>query len=196
MGGSGSGRRRRDKVKDTTEKYLALDVRSWQRDEVLLPGITFQTTWTDNGASIGVRAAVDQVVLNYRHRMADAEWTDHEYPVRLDRTPCTYGGTRAWFICPAKDCGRRVAMLYLGPAGIFAGKKQTFVRRGERRRYVLPDWAGRPGLQSAGLAETQRDALAHVLMAHNAGEHVDVEVPYRTDPTSRHRVRADRKEIG
>jgi hypothetical protein len=67
-----------------------------------------------------VRAAPTQVILNYRHQKAGAEWTDYEYPVRLDRTPCTYVGTRAWFICPAKDCGRRVAMLYLGLAGTFA----------------------------------------------------------------------------
>jgi hypothetical protein len=119
MGGS-DRRRSRDKAKDTTEHYLALDVRRWQRDGVLTPGTMFQTTWTGNGASIGVCAADDQVILIYRHQMAGAEWTDREYPVRLDRTPCTYGGTRAWFLCPATGCGRRVAMLYLGPAGIFA----------------------------------------------------------------------------
>ena len=119
MGGFGSGRWRSE-IKDTTENYLALDVRGWQRDGVLVPGTTFQTTWTHNGASIGVRAAAAQVILNYRHQKAGAEWTDHEYPVRLDRTPCTYGGTRVWFICPATGCGRRVAKLYLGPAGTFA----------------------------------------------------------------------------
>jgi hypothetical protein len=34
------------------------------------------------------------------------------------RTPCNLGGWRAWFICPAVGCGRRVAILYGG--GIFA----------------------------------------------------------------------------
>ena len=29
-------------------------------------------------------------------------------------TPCNYGGSRAWFRCPAVDCGRRVAILYGG----------------------------------------------------------------------------------
>jgi hypothetical protein len=123
MGGIGSGRRLRPEAKVTTSSYLALDVRAWQRDGVLVPGITFQTTWPINGASIGVRAAASQVILNYRHQIAGAEWSDYEYAVRLDRTTCTYGGTRAWFICPAMDCGRRVAILYLGPVGTFACRR-------------------------------------------------------------------------
>ena len=28
-------------------------------------------------------------------------------------TPCHYGGTRPWFLCP--DCGRRVAILHAAP---------------------------------------------------------------------------------
>ena len=46
------------------------------------------------------------------------EWKDELYPVRLDWSPCTYGGRRAWFLCLAAGCGRRVAILYRG--GIFA----------------------------------------------------------------------------
>lgn len=42
------------------------------------------------------------------------------YPVRLDWTNCTLGGRRAWLLCPARGCGRRVALLYIGGAGIFA----------------------------------------------------------------------------
>ena len=38
--------------------------------------------------------------------------------MRIVRTPCNLGGSRAWFICPAVGCGRRVAILYGG--GIFA----------------------------------------------------------------------------
>jgi hypothetical protein len=38
----------------------------------------------------------------------------------LSWTACHYGGKRAWFICPAKGCGQRVALLYLGGSGIFA----------------------------------------------------------------------------
>ena len=43
---------------------------------------------------------------------------DEHYAVRIVRTVCNLGGSRAWFICPAVGCGRRVAILYGG--GIFA----------------------------------------------------------------------------
>ena len=36
------------------------------------------------------------------------------YAVWLDWTPCTYGGQRAWWRCPAVRCGRRVAVLFGG----------------------------------------------------------------------------------
>ena len=36
----------------------------------------------------------------------------------LDWTPCNLGGQRPWFRCPARGCGRRVAILYGG--AIFA----------------------------------------------------------------------------
>jgi hypothetical protein len=28
-------------------------------------------------------------------------------------TPCNFGGSRPWFVCPGQGCGRRAAILYL-----------------------------------------------------------------------------------
>ena len=120
MGGMGSGRRSQG-GKDATDDYRALDVRRWQRDGFLTPGRAFGWQWTRNSetvASIQVRTESDRVMLSYRHRSGGGEWKDELYPVRLDWSPCTYGGRRAWFLCPAAGCGRRVAILYRG--GIFA----------------------------------------------------------------------------
>lgn len=121
MGGIGSGRRWHYGAKDATDDYRALDVRRWQRDGFLTPGRAFGWQWTRNGetvASIQVRTESDRVILFYRHRSGGGEWKDELYPVRLDWSPCTYGGRRAWFLCPARGCGRRVAILYGG--AIFA----------------------------------------------------------------------------
>ena len=122
MGGSGSGRYWHFGAKDTTDDYQILDVRRWQRDGYLEPGRWFGWQWMRNGetvASIQVRAEQDRVILSYRHQQrGGGEWKSEEYSVYLDRTPCTYGGTRAWFRCPARGCGRRVAILYGG--AIFA----------------------------------------------------------------------------
>jgi hypothetical protein len=119
MGGIGSGRRNQ-RGKDATDDYRSLDVRRWQRDGYLTPGRAFSWQWTCNGetvASIQVRTESDQVILSYRQR-GSGEWKDERYPVRLDWSPCNYGGQRAWFLCPAVGCSRRVAILYGG--AIFA----------------------------------------------------------------------------
>lgn len=120
MGGFGSGRRG---GKDTTGGYRTLDVRWLQRKGMLKPGLSYGLNWSRRGepwGNIQARTGADFVTLIYRHQKHGGEWQEREYPVSLERTPCNYGGRRAWFRCPAAGCGRRVALLYLGSAGIFA----------------------------------------------------------------------------
>jgi hypothetical protein len=115
MGGYGSGRR--SSCKNTTMAYRRLDVRHWQRDQLLEPGQFFRWHWSRDGevvALINVRSEWDKVILSYRHRTNGGPWTNEEYPVSIVWTPCTYGGKRAWFLCPGSGCSRRVAILYGG----------------------------------------------------------------------------------
>ena len=121
MGGPGSGNRWRYDAKPSTDNFRRLDVRRWARLGMLNPGFCGSWQWTCDDevvASILMRAEESRVVLNYRHSSRDGEWKDEQYPVRIVRTPCNLGGTRPWFICPAAQCGRRVAVLYGG--AIFA----------------------------------------------------------------------------
>ena len=77
--------------------------------------MAYTRQWTRNGeiiASIGMSVQADHVAFTYRHRAAGGPWQDVYCTAWLDRTPCTYGGTRAWWLCPT--CGRRVAILYIG----------------------------------------------------------------------------------
>ena len=104
MGGSGSGRRWYSKA--TTSDYHYLDLRRWQRDGFLVPGRSFVCLWgnVEMGPSSTVRAEPSTVILRSKQGFT--------YSVRLEWTPCNYGGSRAWFICPGRDCRRRVAILY------------------------------------------------------------------------------------
>lgn len=114
MGGYGSGRRYGSK--STTGEYLQLDVRRLQRDGLLERRFAFNWQWSRKGEPVGninVSPEEDRLVLSYRYR-----GESKEFPVLLDWTSCHYGGERAWFLCPARGCGRRVAILYGG--GIFA----------------------------------------------------------------------------
>jgi hypothetical protein len=114
MGGFGSGRQG---GKSVVTDMWALDVRKVQRAGRLTPGQSFNWQWLRNGelvANINIRTGTDTVTLNYRSRDRGGEWQPMNYPVRLSWTKCTYGGQRAWWICPAADCGKRVAVLYGG----------------------------------------------------------------------------------
>ena len=88
-----------------------------QRKGLLLPGRFSSLTWSRGGekcGSIKLWSEIDRVILSYSHRRYDEPWKAEEYPVAIERTPCHYGGSRAWFRCPATGCGRRVAVLYGG----------------------------------------------------------------------------------
>lgn len=117
MGGIGSGNRYRYGTKNTVEGRPSLDVNRWAREGYLSPGRSFswQWTWGDGSkSSINVRVeSLWTIRLIYRTRYGgEADWTDVDYPIGLERTPCHFGGERVWFRCPGRGCGRRVAKLY------------------------------------------------------------------------------------
>lgn len=70
-----------------------------------------QTTESDKKSKINKHFAK---IFNIRATI----WQTMEYPVRLEWTSCNFGGRRAWLVCPAQGCGRRVAVLFGG--SIFA----------------------------------------------------------------------------
>ncbi len=117
MGGIGSGRHWHWDAKSTTTDYRRLDVRRWARDGLLKANAAFGWQWSREGDVVGsIRVAVEceAVRLIYRSRDHGADWQDWNYRVWLDRTPCNLGGERVWFLCPARGCRRRVALLYGG----------------------------------------------------------------------------------
>jgi len=124
MGGIGSGRQRCWFAGNSTADYLSIDVRRWKREGLLTPQQSFVCLWERQGevlAAIRVRTEPDRVILDYHHRRGSEDWQNESYPIYLDWTVCNLGGQRPWFLCPARGCGRRVAILYGG--GIFACRR-------------------------------------------------------------------------
>jgi len=125
MGGYGSGRNGPASGM-TTEGCRSIDVRRWQRDELLTSGHNFSWQWrTCDGevtGSIKVQVMTQAIMLTYKHKSNDSDWCAESYAVQLSWTPCTLGGRRPWFLCPARGCTRRVALLY-GVGGIFACRR-------------------------------------------------------------------------
>jgi hypothetical protein len=156
MGGGGSGRRWHYSAKNTTETYRSIDVRWLKREGMLSLGANRRITWSRGAeitGSINVRAEPDRVILDYRQRDHGGEWQAENYPVHLDTTPCHMGGERHWFLCPARGCDHRVAVLYGG--AIFAcrhcyrlaypSQREKSGDRAARRADRIRDKMGWPG---------------------------------------------------
>ena len=119
MSSIGSGIWYRFNKKDTVEDCWSIDVRRWQREGCLEPGQYFFWVWSPEGqevTSIGARALDGAVELSYTWGCGDDK-RPIRYTIPLTWTPCNFGGSRPWVICPGvlngRYCGRRVAKLYL-----------------------------------------------------------------------------------
>jgi hypothetical protein len=151
MGGIGSGRRWQFGA-ETTEDYRTIDIRWLKREGLLHSGTDRRITWSRQDrvvASINIRSESGRVILTYRHKSGGEEWQDKSYPVYLDTTSCHMGGERHWFLCPARGCGRRVAILYAG--SIFACRHCY--------RLAYPSQREKPGDRAARRADRIRDQL-------------------------------------
>lgn len=113
MGGYGSGRQN---GKRTTSDMLAIDVRQWKRDGLIVAGTHFSCYWTfKSGSKPSINVRVENttsLTLSYRTRSNGSEWVDQKIHIPLYWTQCNYGGQRIWFACPR--CSKRVAKLYSG----------------------------------------------------------------------------------
>jgi hypothetical protein len=106
MGGHNSGRRWESKA--TTSDYRQLDIRRWQRGGLLVVGRSF--AWQPWEVDVVASMKRDEPNLVRLYRYGQGRRSE---PCRvcIEWTPCNYGGSRAWFVCP-RSCGRRVAILY------------------------------------------------------------------------------------
>lgn len=110
MGGYGSGRQG---WRIKAEECCRLDIRYLHRRGILT-SVWRSFNWSrgdEPAGSIHYCGNGDSITLNYRTREYGGEWQPMRYDVQIVWTPCNYGGSRPWFLCP--NCYRRVAVLYL-----------------------------------------------------------------------------------
>lgn len=99
--------------KPTLDTHRCIDIRHWKRAGMLHRSGGFSWVWSRRGeevARIEVYPSPGLVRLVYRVRRNDGPWQPIDETVRLTETPCNYGGSRLWFVCPG--CGKRAAKLY------------------------------------------------------------------------------------
>jgi len=95
------------------EQLLWLDVRKLDRADSLQPGRYFSWKWSrgdEPAGHIGIRAGIDHVRLVYTWTPYSGDAQSFDYPVWVERTPCHYGGSRPWWLCPR--CHSRRGLIY------------------------------------------------------------------------------------
>jgi hypothetical protein len=110
MGGRGSGRHAGLR-RITVEECRSIDVKYLSREGCFLPGRNSVVTWHEPGGKteIAVKHHHDQLHLSH---VSDRQLVSQI--IDIDRSPCRFGGSRPYFICPGPLCGRRVEKLYVG----------------------------------------------------------------------------------
>ena len=126
----------------TVEECKSLDI-SWLRRRGFLSGywngsITWKNRLGEETESIGIEANIDRrltgqnyIKLTYTQTDGSTDRkTDLDYKIKLDATPCYFGGYRYWFVCPlevnGRYCGRRVQKLYLPPRSKYFGCRHCY----------------------------------------------------------------------
>jgi hypothetical protein len=95
-----------------TDDLWRLDIRPLIREGRFVPGTEFQLTWgpaSSPAARVVVHCKATWTVLESSWPEG-AGWRTISFEVGLTSTPCHFGGSRWWWVCPG--CRRRVAVLY------------------------------------------------------------------------------------
>lgn len=98
----------RPSYKVKAEHLQRLDIRVWRRRGLLWVGGTNTWSWwrgRERAGTIRFTVNADSVWLSYGVNGVDASQS-----IRTSTTPCRYGGSRRWFLCPI--CCRRCEVLF------------------------------------------------------------------------------------
>ncbi len=128
--------------KTTVEDCRSLGIKDLKRLGILRQGVSYgywPISWVnaegETVASIGLWAEWEpggpgRVRLSYSIGRPGEEKESLDYSVRLEATPCNYGGERYWFVCPLVTngcaCLRRVGKLYLPRGGKYFGCRHCY----------------------------------------------------------------------
>ncbi len=94
------------------EHFPRLDLRLLNRHGLLKQGRAFSWRWDRAGVVAGVLVDDDHLIVKHAGQDGQTgEWCRASSWVTLTTTPCFFGGSRAWLVCPG--CGRHCVTLYL-----------------------------------------------------------------------------------
>lgn len=150
------------------EDLMRIDLRVLRRLDLLKRRGPFRFAWSVAGEEVGsavLEVFDERLTVRLHAQVAQGVWQPMTQSVRLEATPCRFGGSRLWAVCPA--CRGRVLALYWANAR-FACRGCQSVRyrsQGESARHrSIARFHALDDALSAGKPKWQRwstfDALA------------------------------------
>jgi hypothetical protein len=114
------------------ENMYSLRMTSLRRYGYLKPWAVGSILWGEEPeASVHIECSTtDPAFVRVRYSCDDqnGDYSQFDYKIRLEKTPCQFGGHRYWLLCPLMNkgvaCARRVGVLYL--AGDYFGCRQCY----------------------------------------------------------------------
>lgn len=125
----GSGAWYRWDKKLTLNETRRVDIRFMRKQGMLKAGYSGTLSWTcrnESNGGINFTCDEDFLILSFQSCRNGGEWEPVKQKIFFDTTPCNYGGTRKWFLCPG--CNRRVGILS-GQWKLFCGQWKLFLCR-------------------------------------------------------------------
>lgn len=178
MGGYRSGRRGWRRTRAIKEDCLIVsstrlyrkDILRKEREHPSLYTVTYSYRNRQKEHQIGVEADAQRIKLQYTVTDRSGDSEEFDYPVRVEWTPCNFGGHRPWFRCPAQGCNRRVEKLYKPPhRNVFACRECHDIS------YHRCNISGKP----TQVAMHKKQKIAEKLGAKNAPTGLDAAPPPR-----------------
>lgn len=136
MGGYGSSRWNTTSTRRVVEHCSCLDINRLRRQGLFNPGFHYNIYWKSRQgkieSSIGLFVRTkDLVELSYTTNGKSVKYT-----VPVEWTPCNYGGERPYFLCPGRDCGRRVSKLYISGRYFLCRDCQNLSYKSQREQHA------------------------------------------------------------
>src|SRR5260370_7843807 len=110
MGGDGSGTWTRSNAKGAVEGRSSIDIRVWQRKELLYASNSFSWSLNEH-SSIRVQVEFGQLRLKYSIQPSGEEKQEVDDAIRLTTTPSNYGGMPPALLFPTHPFVKPLAAL-------------------------------------------------------------------------------------
>jgi len=135
-----------------------------------LPGCVghWNWIWSNSGESAGKASFIFET--NFLMLRYTSNGADRVQEIPIVRTPCNFGGSRPWLLCPIR--GERVAVLYFRAGRFacrhcqriaFASQSEDAVGRAWRRQRKVEDRLGPEGERPKGMHASTYDRLLSVI---------------------------------